>query len=83
MTAAAGLAGFRPGKFVAIDATALLLWALLWTGLGWMFECPIEVALESLVAHGNATTPIIIALIPAAIAAHAGRCGRTGSPTCA
>ena len=73
VAAAAGLAGFRPGRFAAIDAIALLLWASLWTGLGWMFESPIEAALEWLLANSNTTIAVVVVLVLGTVIARAVR----------
>jgi len=50
---AAGYAGVPIGRFLALDAVALSLWGLVYSGLGWVFSNQISVVIEAATGYSR------------------------------
>ena len=76
VAAAAGLAGMRPGRFLAANAVALTLWAGAWTGLGRLFTSEVQVALAWVGRYQRAAILVAAALVVGAACWRAVRVSR-------
>ncbi len=62
----AGLAGFGTLPFILADAAALILWATIYTGTGWIFSDHVTAAIEWALAYNRA---VLVALMLVVLAA--------------
>jgi len=63
VAAAAGMAGFRAGRFAMLDGFALVSWASLWLGLGWKFADRIGAVLQWIAPRWHAALVIILVVL--------------------
>ena len=67
IAAAAGLAGFRTVPFLLADGAALILWAAIYTGAGWILSDHVAAAMEWALAY-NRTVVVVLTLVVLAAA---------------
>ena len=63
---AAGLAGFGTLRFVLADGAALILWASIYTGTGWIFSDQVTPAIEWAVTYNRALVVVLVVIVLAA-----------------
>lgn len=63
---AAGFARVEPARFAALDGAALLLWATVYTGLGWIFSDHVARAIRWLTEYRTAALLAAAGLVVAA-----------------
>lgn len=67
IASAAGLARYRPGPFLALDAVALGAWAGAYVGLGWLFAADIAELLQATETYGRWVLAAAAALVLAGV----------------
>ena len=65
---AAGLAGFGTVRFVLADGASLILWAAMYTGVGWIFSDQVTPAIEWALTYNTAVLVVVLMLIASAAA---------------
>ncbi len=60
---AAGLASFGIRPFILADAAALILWAAIYTGTGWIFSDQVTPAIEWALTYSWAAMVVLILLV--------------------
>ncbi len=63
---AAGLAGFGTLPFILADSAALILWAAIYTGTGWILSDRLAAAIEWAVTYNRAVVVVLILMVLAA-----------------
>ena len=63
----AGLAGFGTFSFILADGASLILWAAIYTGVGWILSDQVTAALEWALTY-NRVVAVVLILIPLAAA---------------
>ncbi len=63
---AAGLGGFGTLPFILADAAALMLWAGIYTGIGWIFSDQVTPAIEWAVTYNRAVLLVVMLIVLAA-----------------
>ncbi len=62
----AGLAGLGTLPFILTDAAALILWAAIYTGTGWIFSDEVTPAIEWAVTYNRAVVVVVMLIVLAA-----------------
>ncbi|MCH7890907.1 MAG: VTT domain-containing protein [Gemmatimonadetes bacterium] len=63
---AAGLAGFGALPFILADAAALILWAAIYTGTGWILSDQVAPAIEWVVTYNRTAVLVLLLIVLAA-----------------
>ena len=63
---AAGLAGFGALRFILADGAALILWAAIYAGTGWVFSDQVTPAIEWAVTYNRAVVVVLVLIVLAA-----------------
>ncbi len=63
---AAGLAGFGRLRFLVADAAALILWAAIYTVIGWIFSDQVTPAIEWALTYNRAVVVVLVLIVLAA-----------------
>ena len=63
---AAGLAGFGILPFILADAASLILWATIYTGMGWIFSDYVTAAIEWVMTYNRAVVVALTLILLAA-----------------
>ncbi len=63
---AAGLAGFGILPFILADGVALILWAAIYTGIGWIFSDQVTPAIEWAMKYNRAVVVVLMLMVLAA-----------------
>lgn len=66
VAAGAALAGMKPGRFIASDGVALLLWAGAWSTLGRLFSTEVQSVLELVARYQRGAMWLAVGLLAAA-----------------
>ena len=65
---AAGLAGFGLFRFILANAAALILWAAIYTGTGWIFSDQVTPAIEWALTYNRVVVMVVLMLVVLAAA---------------
>ena len=60
---AAGLAGFGRLRFILADGASLILWAAMYTGIGWIFSDQVTPAIEWALTYNRAVGVVVLTLV--------------------
>lgn len=79
IASAAGIARFPARPFLALDATAVLVWAGVWVGVGAVFDGPVEAIVRTVIRYAGTAAVVALALFVLAVIWRIVRARRHGS----